>query len=97
MKLISWKKNKIKSLKSKKGFTLAEVMVSLTIGLLILSASLYLMIQAFNGSETMIRDYYLTLYGRILRERLVRAVNGRNGLRVAMWQSFWIQYILNTF
>jgi len=93
MKLISRKKNKIKSLKFKKGFTVAELMVSLSIGLLILSAALYLMIQAFNGADAMIRDYYLTLYGRILREKLVRSVDGHNGLRVAMWESFWIQYL----
>ncbi len=88
-----FRKIEFKGLKSKKGFTVSELMISLSIGLLISSAALYLMIQAFNGAEAMVRDYYLTLYGRILREKLVRSVEGRNGLRVSMWDSFWIQHM----
>lgn len=79
--------------KSKRGFTLAEIMVSLAIGFLISSAAVYLLVQAFAISGTMLRDYYLQFYGRLLREKIVRSVDGHNGLRVSIWDSFWIQYL----
>ncbi len=93
MMISIFRKIEFNGLKCKKGFTVAELMISLSIGMVISSAALYLMIQAFNGAEAMVRDYYLTLYGRILREKLVRAVDGRNGLRVAMWDTFSIQHM----
>ncbi|MDA3798004.1 MAG: hypothetical protein PF692_02875 [Kiritimatiellae bacterium] len=79
--------------KSKRGFTVAELMVSLTIGFLISSAAVYLLVQAFAISGTMLRDFYLQFYGRLLREKIVRSVDGHNGLRVSIWESFDIQHL----
>ena len=68
-----------------KGFTLLELMISSSIGLFILSAVMYLMIQAFSVVRDSFADYYLAAQGRVLREKLLRNIDGRNGMRVAMW------------
>ena len=77
---------------TKHGFTLVETTIALSIGVLILSAVTYLMVQSFEISRDAFADYYLATQGRVLRERLLRRVDGNNGLRVGIWGSFEVIY-----
>jgi prepilin-type N-terminal cleavage/methylation domain-containing protein len=75
-----------------KGFTLVEVTIASSLGLFILSAAMYLMIQAFAIARDAFADYYLTAQGRVLRERLLRRIDGNNGMRDAVWDSIDVRY-----
>lgn len=76
----------------KHGFTVIEASISLSIGVMILSAATYLMVQAFGISRDAVVDFYLASQGRQLREKLSRGIDGHNGLRVGLWDSIDVQY-----
>ncbi len=74
----------------KQGFTMVEVLMACSVGVIVLGVMMILLVQSLriwrDGSAMM----QLTFQSRMARERVLRGLDGRNGLRQASSRSFAI-------
>lgn len=77
--------------KLKAGFTLAEMMVSLSIGLVVLGTTASLLVQIYWSWRDGIAMWYLSQEARVARERIVRGIEGSYGVREGSFDTVTIQ------
>ena len=73
---------------TKCAFTLIEMMLALGISSMIAASVIGVMINVFWIYQDTSADFYLTQFGRITREKLLRGDDGKFGMREAYWSSF---------
>lgn len=78
--------NRHRSLKHR--FTLVEMMLAFAIASMMAGGVLGVMINVFWMYQDTTADYYLTQFGRIAREKMLRGADAKYGLREAYWSSF---------
>jgi len=73
---------------TKRRFTLIEMMVALGISSMIVASVVGVMVNVFWIYQDTTADFYLTQFGRIAREKMLRGENAKFGMREASWESF---------
>jgi len=73
---------------TKRRFTLIETMVALGISSLMVASVIGVMVNVFWIYQDTTADFYLTQFGRIAREKMLRGENAKFGMREASWGSF---------
>lgn len=72
----------------KRGFTLVEMMLALGISSMIAASVIGVMINVYWIYQDTTADFYLTQFGRIAREKMLRGEAAKFGMREAYWSSF---------
>jgi prepilin-type N-terminal cleavage/methylation domain-containing protein len=74
------------------GFTLAELMVAMVVGIMVLAGSIIIFTQVRTGWRATAIDLQLMSESRLIRERMLRSLGagGTFGLREANWSSLAI-------
>ena len=81
----------MKNKKSKAGFTLAELLVSLMVGTVVLGVTASLLVQIYWSWRDGIAMWYLSQEARVARERMLRGIGGQYGMREGSFETVSIQ------
>ena len=77
--------------KSKSGFTLAEMLISLPIGVIVLGTVATMLVQVYKSWRDGVAMWYLSQEARIARERILRGIEGSYGVREGSYETVSIQ------
>ena len=72
----------------RRGFTLIELMLAMGISSMIAASVIGVMINVIWIYQDTTADFYLTQFGRIAREKMLRGQDAKYGMREANWSSF---------
>lgn len=77
------------NVRTKKGFTLTEVVVALGIGTVVMAGVMMFLVQSLLVCRDVMAETYMCQQSRLARERIQRKINNytEHGLREAEWES----------